>query len=629
VVEADSPDILLNKKGPGRVSIFVMARRYVSFDLTISKEQQLYSAVASTSEAKGVGPVRFSMPFTPAEISWLQAARSGRFRDLGAGGVVPSISARELGSRLFEAVFQGAVQKHWISCRAEAWTRGQILRLRLILLSPELWRWPWEYLWDRDFLVLRPDLSVVRCSPAPPSRLPSRRPWRLRVLVVACQPGGGQELCVDQELEALTQMLKSPPIFPWVKLKVLKHATLKGVADALAKPFDILHFIGHGTYDRHKERGFLLFETEDGGVSRVSGRDLAPVLMASPSLALVVLNACESGRASEVDAFAGVAQSLGNHGLGAVLAMQFPVADDAALVFSKAFYRSLFRGTGLDRAVHDARRRMFVSEFKAEFGNPVLYLQKEWPGVSVLPKVAAILLLMAVLVFACWLLPPQPFVTSDPGCPSPPGLKMRFARIQPGVVVIEEDKKQHIPERRVYIEQPFCFGKFEVYQQEWKALGLKNPSKFKGRYLPVESVAAKELEKFFLKLNERDPRGHYRLPSEAERLLAVEEGGRPDAEEMSRFGNCSRGDGYTKTSPVGSFEPNTLGIYDLYGNVSEWVSDRYVALEGESSGDRMRLGGSFGNSPENCAAAYRTHSDPNRHDEAIGFRIVRDVVPPP
>lgn len=607
-----------------------MARRYVSFDLRISKEQQLYSAVASTSEAKGVGPVRFSMPFTTAEISQLQAARSERARDLGTmGGGAVSISARDMGSRLFEAVFQGTVEKLWISCRSETRTRGQILRLRLILLSPDLWQWPWEYLWDRDFLVLRPDLSVVRCSPFPFPPPHSRRPWRLRILVVVSQPPGSQELCVDQELETLTRMLKSPPIFPWVKLKVLKRATLKDVEKALDKPFDILHFIGHGTYDRHKERGFLLFETKDRGERRVSGEDLAPLLRKQPSLALVVLNACESGRASEMDAFAGVAQSLGDNGLGAVLAMQFPVADDAALVFSKAFYRSLFQGKGLERAVHDSRRRLFASELKTEFGNPVLYLQKEWQGVSVLPKVAAILLLITVLVFACWLLPPQPFVTSDPGCPSPPGLKMRFAKIQPGTVLIEEDKKQQITERRVRIEQPFCFGKFEVYQQEWKALGLKNPSKFTGRYLSVERVSAKDLERFLLKLNERDPRGHYRLPSEAEWLLAAEQGERPDAEEMSRFGNCDRGDGYPKTSPVGTFEPNKLGIYDLYGNVSEWVSDRYMSLEGESSGDRMRLGGSFGNNPENCAAAYRTHSDPNRHDEGIGFRIVRDVVPPP
>ena len=193
-----------------------MARRYQDFDLRITKDEQLYAAVASTSGAKGVGPVRFPMPFTPAEISQLQAVRSGRFRDLGVGGGVPSFSARELGSRLFAAVFQDAIQEHWISCRS-AQARGQILRLRLILLSPELWQWPWEYLWDRDFLVLRPDLSVVRCSPNPSPPALSRRPWRLRVLVVAPQPRGSQELCVDREQEALTRMLKSLPIFPWVK----------------------------------------------------------------------------------------------------------------------------------------------------------------------------------------------------------------------------------------------------------------------------------------------------------------------------------------------------------------------------------------------------------------------------
>jgi CHAT domain-containing protein/sulfatase-modifying factor enzyme 1 len=428
---------------------------------------------------------------------------------------------------------------------------------------------------------------------------------------------------VDRELEALTRMLKSPPIFPWVKLRVLKHATLERVAEALDKPFDILHFIGHGSYDRHKERGFLLFETEGGGERRVSGRDLAPLLTAQPSLALVVLNACESGRASEMDAFAGVAQSLGDHGLGAVLAMQFPVADEAALVFSKTFYHSLFRGKGLDRAVHDARRRLFVSELKAEFGNPVLYLQKEWGGPSPLPKLAIAGLLMALLVYAWWLLPPHPFVTSDPGCPSILG--MPFARVPAGSVLIPdpEDKKKI---QSLWVDQPFCISKFEVSQRQWKRLGLKSNSRLKDRDHPVEGVAWTDADVFVRRLNEKDRRRHYRLPSLLEWRRAAQAGGIPDPAEMTEFGNCYGKDAYQKTSPVASFKPNSLGIYDLFGNVSEWLDDDYFPRGGGPPRRMSRIGGSFRNKPEVCLSLEPTGSPLGRHYEAIGVRIVSDVM---
>ncbi len=601
-----------------------MSEKYLSFDLRITKgDQQRYTAVASSTEAQGVGPVTFSMPFTPEDLSRLEAERHGLARDLGIARQAVPASVSDLGRDLFEAIFTGAIRRHWDTCLGKARRRGQILRLRLILLSPDLWRWPWEFLWDRGFLVLRPELSVVRCSPNPHPLHPSPRPWRLRVLVVTAHPSGTQELCVNQELESLNRNLKSLRIFPWVQVRVLRHATLEKVDQELGKPVDVVHFIGHGTYDPHSDFGYLLFETEDGGGRRVSGSELAESIRKLSSPALVVLNACESGRGSTEDAFAGVAQALAADGVAAVLAMQFRVADAAALIFSKAFYHSLFRGNGLDRSVFLARRQLSVSGFKEEVGNPVLYLQDEWKGIPAWPKLAVAVLLGILLGLAWWRVPPHPFVRSDPGCPSVLG--MSFARVPAGSVLIS-DPKDKAKIRVIQIDRPFCISKFEVSQRQWKELGLENNSRHRGRHCPVEGLAWRDAIQLIRRLNERDRSRRYRLPIWPEWMRAAQAGGIPDKAEMSDFGNCLGEDGYQKTAPVGSFKPNALGIYDLFGNVSEWLSDDYIPPGGGPPEEKSRMGGSFRNTPEKCIDTKPSGSPPDRHSEEFGIRIVSDAI---
>jgi len=102
--------------------------------------------------------------------------------------------------------------------------------------------------------------------------------------------------------------------------------------------------------------------TRDGEPDFVPGSQLAETLRASRELRLVFLNSCESaqvGHRPGQDPLLGLAAALVRGGMPAVIAMQFPVSDEAARVFSEAVYRSLAHGNPLDAAVADGRLALY------------------------------------------------------------------------------------------------------------------------------------------------------------------------------------------------------------------------------------------------------------------------------
>ncbi len=619
-------------------------RLYENFDLSIERGRYGYKVRLLASPA-GEASARFRRPFH--DIDKLLRDLSSADRELDQPAVSSKrVTPESVGARLFRSLFTGAVRERWAASSAG----GRPLRIRLRLL-PELEDWPWELLYDPDrrvFLAQSTVTPVVRYLEVGGSPPPLQVQPPVRILVVAVGSCGGNALDIEREWNILRQALSDPARVSLDRLDPQTPTALQRKLQQQA--YHILHFIGHGSFDQGE--GVIELEGEDRRTIRLTGQRLATILGDQQELRLVVLNSCSGARTSGRDPFSGVAQSLVTAGLPAVIAMRTRISDQAAIVWSRHFYGALASGDPVDQALSTARWAVHAEVAGLAWSTPVLHMRSpdgrifevasEEPrtkervetGVDFITRslsrsrsvwiTAAVLGVLAIGIWI-WTLLPRSMPISDPGCPSPPDLNMPFARISEGNVSVPDPNGEN-KILRVRIDQPFCFGKIEVTQSQWKALGFTNPSRHKDGDRPVEKVSWFDGQQLVAKLNELDPAGHYRLPSENEWQRAAEVGGTPDPEEMHRFGNCMGEDGFEKTAPVASFKPNRLGIYDVFGNVSEWTRDWFLPTGGGPTNEKLHLGGSFENTAKNCASHYRSGSLPTRHSEDIGLRIVRDVV---
>jgi formylglycine-generating enzyme required for sulfatase activity len=213
--------------------------------------------------------------------------------------------------------------------------------------------------------------------------------------------------------------------------------------------------------------------------------------------------------------------------------------------------------------------------------------------------------------------------------------------------------------------QPLAMGKFVVTQAQWQAVAAltkvkidlnPDPSHFKGLSFPVEQVSWHEAVEFCDRLSHQTGR-QYRLPSEAEWEYACRAGTTTpfscgetiDAEIANYraqdweykgnnyFGKYGLGHyGEFRSTPTicGSLEvANDFGLYDMHGNIWEWVADHYhenyhgAPIDGSAwitDGDvskRQMRGGSWYYNPGYCRSACRDSDAPDNHDDNLGFRV--------
>ena len=190
------------------------------------------------------------------------------------------------------------------------------------------------------------------------------------------------------------------------------------------------------------------------------------------------------------------------------------------------------------------------------------------------------------------------------------------------------------PVTQVRISEGFWLGKYEVTQAEWESVMGSNPSAFSGcgGRCPVEQVSWNDAQDFISRLNAREGREVYRLPTEAEWEYAARAGTTGD-----RYGDPDRiawyrGNSRSETHPVGGKAPNAWGLHDMLGNVREWVGDWYgdygsgsaTDPRGPGSGSfRVSRGGSWRYGAGDVRAPYRYKVVPGYRYNALGFRLLR------
>jgi len=203
------------------------------------------------------------------------------------------------------------------------------------------------------------------------------------------------------------------------------------------------------------------------------------------------------------------------------------------------------------------------------------------------------------------------------------------------------------PVHSVHINS-FKMSKYEITQSQWESVMGSNPSAYKGANRPVEQVSWDDIQIFLRKLNQKTGQ-HFRLPTEAEWEYAAR-AGTTTKYSWGDTASCDKasydggkgsscyymiGDDYRGTKPVGSFQPNSFGLYDMHGNVWEWVQDCYhvnyndapsngSAWESGDCAKRVLRGGSWDDSPVGMRSANRFGYTTVDRGDLIGFRLVQD-----
>jgi len=231
-------------------------------------------------------------------------------------------------------------------------------------------------------------------------------------------------------------------------------------------------------------------------------------------------------------------------------------------------------------------------------------------------------------------------------------LGMKFVFIQPGTFTMgspddEPGRDDWERQHHVTLTQGFYMQTTEVTQGQWLAVMGSNPSSNKacGDDCPVESVSWHDVQEFIDKLNAKSGSFTYRLPTEAEWEYAARAGtqtpfifGHCLSTDQANFNGqkaydgCAEGTYREEIIKVGSFQPNSWGLFDIHGNVWEWCQDWYGEYpdsksltdpKGPSGGsERVYRGGGCFDLSVYCRSAFRGADAPSLREDNLGFRLI-------
>jgi formylglycine-generating enzyme required for sulfatase activity len=227
------------------------------------------------------------------------------------------------------------------------------------------------------------------------------------------------------------------------------------------------------------------------------------------------------------------------------------------------------------------------------------------------------------------------------------------------------------PVHKATIARPFAISKFEITVEQWNACAAdakcppRNDPVSRGRQ-PAAYVTWIMAQQYLAWLREKTGK-NYRLPTETEWEYAARAGSTAsyffgdNEADLCTYANGSdlstpittdaQGDQHNfwrnkqcadafplESAPVGSFRPNAFGLYDMLGNMREWVADCFHETYGAAPLDgsavttnpcdaRVLRGGGWSDSPWDLRVAHRTGQSPEEADDDVGLRVVRSLDP--
>jgi len=361
------------------------------FELTVTVGTEVRAKLAN--EDGRIGQIKLEpLRRETLEIfeDWLSQGKISRRRELEV-----------LGTHLYKVLADDVVDSYFEKCLDNARKARErlIVRLSFTDKAADLSDLPWEYLYYPDteyrkgfFLCTHVDLVLsryVQLGENPQNPMPEESP--LRVLLVVSNP---EDVVSNPEDKALVQASADQVIKVFqdlssiIKYDYLDKPTVDKFIDKLKEPgTHVLHFIGHGQYKKDKDRKeakIALLAADEKSARWVGDSEFAEYFEQMHStLHLVLLHLCERKTKVNQDTFTAnfalLAPELMRVNIPAVVAMRHPIKDEAAIAFSRAFYRELATGKSIDAAVQTGRWRITTGMPKAYddrvFGSPVLYMR--------------------------------------------------------------------------------------------------------------------------------------------------------------------------------------------------------------------------------------------------------------
>ena len=254
----------------------------------------------------------------------------------------------------------------------------------------------------------------------------------------------------------------------------------------------------------------------------------------------------------------------------------------------------------------------------------------------------------------CEPLPQEPSTGDVMTAELPGGATMDFVWIEPGMFTMGSPDSEsgrfsdEGPQHEVTIRRGFWLGRYEITQAQWESVMGTTP--WVGQsYVqahpnhPAVYISWNDMETFVGRLNEAAGETLYRLPTEAEWEYAARAGtttrwsfGEDESQlrDYAWYAESAWNAGLQYAQPVGTKRPNPWGLYDMHGNVWEWVQDWYdssyygsspsVDPPGPTTGSgRVFRGSAFSNSARRVRSASRSRFDPGLRNFVVGVRLLR------